>query len=187
MYYFDIETDTEGRKKPDLIKDKIVTIQYQPFYDDSGNVKGPLKILKGWESSEKEILESFLNLTGWFDDPPYPWKFILAGSNLSYDLLVITNRSKELLDVEIPLPFLMGEVPKIDLKTALIIANRGKFKGSGLDNFSNKAGSGKLAAKYIAEKDWTKLLEYIEQEADAFLEVYRLLARNLPRILKRNI
>jgi len=43
--------------------DKIVTIQYQAFYDDSGNSKGPLTILKKWESSEKEILKEFLGKT----------------------------------------------------------------------------------------------------------------------------
>lgn len=52
-HYFDIETNLEGREKPDPIKDKIVTIQYQPFWDDTGKPKEPLNILKSWESSEK--------------------------------------------------------------------------------------------------------------------------------------
>ena len=43
--YFDTETNTEGRKHPDPQKDKIVTIQYRPFYDDSGKPKNSLTIL----------------------------------------------------------------------------------------------------------------------------------------------
>ncbi|MHA2298196.1 MAG: hypothetical protein ACXAEU_02635 [Candidatus Hodarchaeales archaeon] len=78
----------------------------------------------------------------------------------------------------------MSEVPKIDLKTILVIANKGKFKGSSLDNFSSKASSGELAAKYIKEKDWDNLLKYIKEEAEVFFEVYRLLVKQLPRVFK---
>ena len=38
-YYLDIESNTEGRDRPNPSKDSIVTIQFLPFYDDSGNKK----------------------------------------------------------------------------------------------------------------------------------------------------
>ncbi len=185
-YYFDIETDTEGRERPDPSKDKIITIQYQPFYDDSGNQKEPLTILKSWESSEGSILSDFLNFTGWKEDSPRIWKFIPAGVNLSYDLFIILKRSKELLNIEIPVQLIMHEIPKLDLKSILVIANKGSFRGSSLDNFSKKAGSGKQIRLYIKNKEWDNLLKYIKQETEAFLEVYKILVENIPNILKKH-
>jgi len=184
-YYFDIETDTEGREKPDPSKDKIVTIQYQPFYNDSGNQKEPLTTLKSWNSSEESILNKFLNFTGWLEDPPRIWNFIPVGINLSYDLLIILRRSEELLDIEIPLQLIMHEIPKLDLKSILVIANKGNFKGSSLDNFSKKSGSGQQTRLYIKNKEWDNLLNYIKQEAEAFLDVYKILVKNIPTILKK--
>ena len=50
-YYFD--TETTGF---DPSEDKIITIQFQELDRFTGKPIGDLKILKEWESSEKEIL-----------------------------------------------------------------------------------------------------------------------------------
>lgn len=184
-YYFDLETDVEGRNRPDPMKDKIVSIQYQPFWDDSGNPKNSLTVLKSWESSEKSILADFLEITGWNENPRRVWDFIPAGVNLGYDFLVIVTRCKELFNITIPLDFIMRDVPKFELKTILVIANRGKFKGSGLDHFSRKVSSGELASKVIREENWDALLTYIKQETEAFFELYQQLALNIPKIVKK--
>ncbi len=185
-YYLDIETDTEGRNGVDPLKDKVITIQYRPYYDDSGRPKGPLTILKSWESSEKDILKKFLEITGWDQEPRRMWDFIPSGANLEYDLIVIKNRCKELLGIKIPYRFLFRDLPKIELKTILVIANRGNFKGSSFDKFSNKKTDGLSASYYIKNKDWSNLLKYITQEADAFFEIYQKLSKGIPELLPRS-
>jgi len=90
-----------------------------------------------------------------------------------------------LLDIEIPLQLIMHEIPKLDLKSILVIANKGNFKGSSLDNFSKKSGSGQQTRLYIKNKEWDNLLNYIKQEAEAFLDVYKILVKNIPTILKK--
>ncbi len=184
-YYLDIETNTEGRNGVDPLKDKIVTIQYRPFYDDSGKPKEPLTILKSWDSSEKDILDKFLEITGWKEKPRRIWNFIPTGVNLEYDLIVIKNRSKELLNVKIPYKFLFHEVPRMELKTILVMANRGNFKGSSFDRFSKKMTDGLSARNYIKGEDWDNLLKYINQEADAFFEIYQKLLKGIPKLLPK--
>ncbi len=173
-YYLDVETDTEGRTRPDPLKDKIVTIQYQEFDDRTGNVKNDLVILKSWESSEKEILQAFLKVTGWANSRPDPWKFVVAGLNLSYDLIVISTRAKVLLSKDVSLAFLWSELPKIDLKHVMVLAARGNFRETRLDSFvKNRQWTGKNAVRFIDEKNWTSLESYIRSEARAFFVAYR--------------
>lgn len=185
-YYFDIETDVEGRERPNPLKDKIVTIQFQQIWDDSGNTKGPLTILKSWESSEKEILKEFLHLAGWNESPRRVWDFIPVGVNLWYDLLVLVSRCKKVLNVNIPLEFLVGQLPKIDLKAVLILANHGKFKGSGLDQFTSKNKTGLHASRAYQQQDWESLINYIEEETEAFLDLYKKAIRNIPTFIKKS-
>lgn len=184
-YYLDLETNTEGRNVPDPMKDRIVTIQYRPYYKDSGKPKEPLTILKSWESSEKEILERFLKITEWNERSSKYWefKFIPTGVNLNYDLIVIKNRCKELLNITIPCKILFHDIPRMELKTNLVMANKGKFTGASLDRFSNKKTDGLLARKYIKGEDWDNLLQYIDQEAEAFFEIYQRLLKHMPEFL----
>jgi len=68
-YYFDIETTGV-----DFEKDEIITIQWQELDGFTGRPKSELNILKSWESSEREILKSFLpNLMR------HPFDFIMVG------------------------------------------------------------------------------------------------------------
>lgn len=184
-YYLDIETNTEGRDGVDPLKDKIATIQYCPFYDDSGKLKKPITILKSWESSEKDILEEFLIITGWKEDPRRIWDFIPAGVNLDYDLIIIKNRSKKLLNIKIPYNFLFHKIPRMELKTILVMANKGEFIGSSFDKFSKKRTDGLLARNYIKDEDWKNLLKYINQEAEAFFEIYQRLLKGIPKLLPK--
>ena len=186
-YYFDLETDTEDRTRPDPTKDKIVSICYQPVYDDSGNAKGPMVILRAWKTSEVQILQQFLEMTGWLDKNPSPWQFIPVGFNLSYDLTILIHRSSALLEKKLSWAFLFSQLPKVDLKTLIVLANKGKFKGSSLDNFSQKKSSGKKAYEHIQDKNWLELINYIETETVAFLELYQYLLDNLPQFIQKFI
>ena len=58
-YYFDIETTGLDPEKC-----KIITIQFQELDSFSGEAKGELIILKVRESSEREILEKFIRMSG---------------------------------------------------------------------------------------------------------------------------
>lgn len=81
-YYMDIETN--GIKKDngemDFDKSEIITISYQQIDCRSGVVKGDLNIMKAWESSEKGILQDFVdNIFRPFSDDR--WGFIPIGFN----------------------------------------------------------------------------------------------------------
>ena len=78
----------------------------------------------------------------------------------------------------------MYGIPKLDLKSILVIANKGKFKGSGLDNFSKKSSTGKQTRLFIKNKEWDNLSNYIIQETEAFFDVYKILIKSIPNVLK---
>ena len=73
-YYLDIETTGLNPEK-----DKIITIQYAELDSFTSEQVGELKILKEWESSEKEILRQFVidsEIT-----KSYPFSFVSVGFN----------------------------------------------------------------------------------------------------------
>lgn len=185
-YYLDFETDTGDRDRPNPELDTIVTIQFQPFWDDSGKPKREgMTILKSWESSEEDILLEFLGLTGWDESDPKPFNFVPAGINLNYELLLIYYRCKELLDVVISPTFLFQDLPSYDLKHILVLANKGKFKDSSLNNFTGKLSSGSLAGEHIKNEDWNSLEQYIKNERDGFLELYSKAVKKFPSLFPR--
>jgi hypothetical protein len=63
--------------------------------------------------------------------------------------------------------------PMIDLHPIGILANKGEFKGSGLDKISNKPHNGSIIPIWFEEKKYNLIEEYITKEADSFLEFYR--------------
>jgi len=75
----------------DPSKDKIITIQFQELNGFTGEPIGDLKILKEWESTEKEILTEFLpNLK-----KEYKFDFIMIGNNLIFDFMFLTYRARK--------------------------------------------------------------------------------------------
>lgn len=183
-YYLDIESNTEGRERPDPTKDKIVSIQFMPFYDDSGKRKGRLTILKAWESSEKEILEQFLEKTGWTTYDPNPWRFVPAGYNIGYDFIILQTRAKEVLGIDLKTAFLFQTLHYYDLWQVVLMANQGDNRGSSLHNFAPK-NNPIPAHILIEEKNWEGLEKYIKNEADAFLDLYQRSVSKVPTILPR--
>ena len=57
FYYFDIQTTGLN---PD--QDEIICIAFQEIDLVTGKVFGELKVLKSWESSEREIVKSWFNI-----------------------------------------------------------------------------------------------------------------------------
>ncbi|MHA2171703.1 MAG: hypothetical protein ACXAB7_17590, partial [Candidatus Kariarchaeaceae archaeon] len=111
------------------------------------------------------------------------WSFVPAGFNLHYDLGVIANRSKELLNID--LPFHLMDVPKIDLKPIAILANKGKFRGSSLALISGKSSDYDIV-NIIEKRLWDELEAYIKDEAKSFLAAYSALVSRLPPMYTRS-
>ena len=173
-FYLDIETtglDPENCK--------IITIQYQELERKTGKAAGKLNILKEWESSEKEILEKFIDDSGVLD--PYEFEFIPVGYNLNFEHNFLKYRTAlhglERIDVL--------NHPFIDLKAFGVVMNGGEFKGSGLDKITNKPMSGSNIPIWYENKEYSRIVKYIEDETKAFLQLNTWLYREMPLFLER--
>jgi len=173
-YYFDIETTGLDRKK-----DKIITIQYQKLHRNSGKAIGPLKILKEWESSERGILQEFLDKSGILDDND--WSFVPVGYNLAFEHKFLKERSA--LHSFTPLDIL--NKPFIDLRAIGILMNQGEFRGSGLDKITGKATSGKSIPSWYHGQEFGKIIDYIENETRAFIQLHAWLLKEMPECMKK--
>lgn len=156
-YYLDIETTGLD---PEI--DQIITIQYQKISVTTGEAIGPLTILSSWEYSEeiivKEIAVSLL------DD--YPWNFVPVGNNLTFEFKFLSNKIQKYLNKKIDVEYFVTR-PHIDLKSVMILANSGKFKGCHL--ILGKQGSGSSVPTWYLNGEYQNIIKYIEDEARCFL------------------
>jgi len=165
----------------DPLNDKIITIQFQELDRFTGAPIGDLKILKEWESSEKEILTDFLpNLT------QYEWDFIMIGNNLLFDFIFLTFRAKKhgLHDFDIRH---WGKRVWLDLKHVLVMINareRNPFRG--YQNLIGKTGkvSGGDIPELYNNKQWPEIVKYIQDEAEDFIKTFKILKREMPSLLE---
>ena len=172
-YYFDIETYTCGTR-PNPLKDKILTIQFQRLDLRRGVAIGPLYILKEWESDEKEIVLKFYNL--YFHKRKNPFEFIPVGFNLMFEFEFLRNKFSryleksdlELLDVN----NLQYTTPHVDLKHIAILLNGGNFYGARLSAFSPKTKNGNVIKPYYEAKQFDEIERYIKEETNAFISFY---------------
>src|SRR3989304_984158 len=162
-YYFDIETKATG-ERPDYANDEIIAITYQPLDNHTGRPRGPLTILKAWETSEEDILSRFLPLF----NPDRPGHFVPIGNNLSFDYTCLLYRYRR-YGTDIKAWKLFTERPSVDIKALLVLFNGGSFKGSGLDNFTRKAQSGAKIIDWVNTGDYAAVEAYIRNEAAAFI------------------
>ncbi|MEK6982488.1 MAG: ribonuclease H-like domain-containing protein [Candidatus Micrarchaeota archaeon] len=171
-YYLDIETTGLDCKK-----DKIITIQYQRLDSRSGLPNGDLHILKEWESSEKEIIQKFSVDSGILSSNPF--SFVSVGFNLKFEHNFLNARSKlhALNEIDIL------SKPFLDLHSCAVIMNNGAFKDSGLDKITNKPHSGSPIPKLYENKEYDKIIKYIEIETTEFLNFSSWLYKELPTCL----
>jgi hypothetical protein len=159
FYYFDTETTSN-----DPTKAELVTIQYRRLGKYDFHPTEPLKILKCWEMSEKDMLLAFA--------PKFvKWEFMPVGQNLRYDYVVLDRRIKanglreafHLKSLEDLLDF-----PDWDAKHAMVMMNGLSY--TGYDKVAGgPEGGSKLAAQHIAAKDWPRLEQYVHDEHEAFM------------------
>lgn len=173
-FYLDIETNG---LEPEYCK--IITIQYQPLERNTGKAAGPLRILKEWESSEKDIVSRFISESGVIDENPFA--FIPVGYNLNFEHNFLLYKSLQygLESVDVL------NRPFIDLKAFGVIMNNGEFKGSGLDKITAKPMNGSMIPVWYANKQYDSIVGYIEDETKAFLQLNEWLYREMPMFLKR--
>ncbi len=170
-FYLDIET-----AGVDVRRDQILTIQFQPLDRSTGQPISALRILKAWESSEKQILEQFIAESGALD--PCPFAFIAVGFNLMFEHNFLKTRS-----VAHGLPEIdILARPFIDLKAVGVLMRRGEFKGTSLDVLTGKQGNGSQIAGWYAAGDFDAIVRYIEQEAGEFIRFYAWLCARMPNL-----
>ncbi|MDD3126846.1 MAG: ribonuclease H-like domain-containing protein [Candidatus Izemoplasmatales bacterium] len=172
-YYLDIETTGLDPKI-----DSIITIQFQEL-DRFGNPKGKLIILKSWESSEKEIVNHFIQI--YKGNNSSPFNFIAVGFNLNFEHKFLKEKAKQygFGDFEIL------DNPSIDLKSIGVLMNNGNFVGSGLDKISGKETDGKQVPEWHKNQEYDKIIEYVTMETKEFIRLYAWLCKEMPNCQKR--
>jgi len=161
-YYFDIETTGLD---PEI--DQIISIQFQRILLHNGKPDEPLTILTSWteESSELEILNQIVPLI----TSPNPWRFVPVGNNLNFEFKFLLSKIARYFNLKID-PLFFHSRPHIDLKHVMILLNRGRFKGYNV--FLKKIESGIKIPTWYQNKEYFKIIKYIEMEAEAFTDFY---------------
>ena len=165
-YYLDIETTGLNPEKC-----KIITIQFQKLNDPNAE----LVILKAWESSERDILEKFIKMSGICESK---WNFIPHGYNLKFEHDFLAKRA-ELHGL--PKIDILGG-PFVDLHPIGIMMNGGQFKGSSLDNMTGKVGNGLDVLEMWTFDAYDKIEKYIKKEAAEYIRFYTWLKKKMPEL-----
>lgn len=172
-FYLDIETTGL-----DPSKEKIITIQFQELDRFTGKPIGKLTILKAWESSEREILQEFIETSGILEGE---WNFIPLGYNLGFEHNFLFKRAEmngfPHLDIL--------NKPFIDLRAIGILMNRGNFKGSALNDITGKKGEGRQVPIWYAQKDYDSIIDYIKNEAEEFVKFAEWLYKEMPELREK--
>ena len=111
----------------------------------------------------------------------YDFSFIPTGYNLNFEHNFLKERSvfHGLQEVDIL------NKAFIDLRSFGIIMNHGEFKNSGLDKITGKPQSGKDIPEWYANKDYGRIVDYIQVEAQEFIKLCQWLYIEMPKSLAR--
>ena len=174
QYYFDIETTGIDPRK-----DKIITIQWQRLNESSGDPVGELQILKEWETSERDILATFLPQI----QCENCWDFVPIGKNLLFDFNFLDKRAGKhgLNGFDLACCY---SRPHLDLKHVLVLINQGKFRG--YDKVLDVGGHPVIneSIPQLYERGMHQdIIEYIRRETGIFLRGLKILKREMPALL----
>lgn len=160
-------------------KDKVISIQFQEVDKNTAKPIGPLTVLKEWESNEKTILKQFLNQSRILEE--YPFSFVPIGYNLGFE----HNFLRERCIVHGLPPLDILNKPFVDLRPLGVIMNKGEFKGSGLDKLTGKPRDGSIIPQWYEQKEYAKIIDYVQIEAFEFLKLAQWAYKELPGMLER--
>jgi DNA polymerase elongation subunit (family B) len=179
LLYFDIETFSENGFRADTTK--VISIQYK---DHQGN----LKILKEWESSEKDILQKFLTDLKMMKKDDF---LILVGHNiLRFDLPVIIRRMvANGIDGHGNLEDFFSNIATLDTMQCMLPFNDMRFKGLSSEGIAQMLGITPPHHKNTEIESFYKNREFqkIEQHAIADLKFvedlyWKLKYNNVPKL-----
>lgn len=158
----------------DFDKDEIITIQWQRLNGFTGEPIGELTILKRWESSEEEMLKTFLpNLKC------KPFDFIFVGKNLLFDFCLLDKRMKHYHLGEFDIRCLHERV-SLDLKPILVMINNGSYSGyEKMLPKTNPLTNDKIP-QFFREGKYAEITQYIKDETNDFIKAYRTLKKEMP-------
>jgi len=183
-YYFDIETTSFDENLG-----TIITIQYQPlYYDVEGRRlkpeeisekwdKSELTILKEWDSDEKTILKQMYEK--FLETPEKREDFEPIGNNLSFEGKFLKKRMLHhgIIDEKNPLKF--GHLDGFDVRPVAILINSG-FRNYA--KFFGKAGVAKNVPPWHENKEYDKIIEYVQDETKSFIKTFDFLMKELPKL-----
>lgn len=130
LLYVDVKTFSERGFKSGSMK--VILIQYRDF-------EGRLRVLKGWESSEKEVLGAFLSDLRRMKRDGF---LMLVGHNvLRFDVPVLIRRmAANGLDSAENLEDFFHDVATVDTMQCMLPFNSMRFKGLSADDISASLG-----------------------------------------------
>jgi len=110
----------------------------------------------------------------------YDFAFIPTGYNLGFE----HNFLKERTALHSFNPIDILNKPFIDIRAIGILMNKGEFKGSGLDKISGKKTNGQNIPLWYAKKEYSKIIEYVQDEAKSFIHLNAWLYSKMPMWLE---
>ena len=106
--------------------------------------------------------------------------FIPIGVNLyGFDLVSLANRFNKHFDLGMDIQFFRNR-PVIDIKPILIMMNKGMLKGYA--NILGKKQSGNVIKEWYEKNERDRIIQYIKDETENFLQKYQILKKELPNI-----
>lgn len=183
MLYFDIETYSENGFRSD--NTKIITIQYMDH-------EKRLKILKEWESSEKNILQNFMTELKMMKRDNF---LILIGHNvLRFDIPILIRRmAANGIDTMSNLEDFFQNIAVADTMQCLLPFNGMRFKGLSSVEISKKLGIPEPVHRnteiesFYRNKEFKKIEDHASADLDFVRELYWKLKRDqVPDISSRD-
>ncbi len=177
-YYLDIETTGLDPKTCN-----IITLQYAGLDGWTGELSSDIHVLTEWDCcGEKGILERFAAETNFMHENVFA--FIPVGYCLSFEEKFLRDKMGKhgicgrygFNKVDIM------ERPHVDLHSVGILCNGGAFKGSGLSNMTSKQGNGSNIPELYAAGNHEAIMEYVRNEAHAFVNWYVWLLKQMPAV-----
>ena len=176
--YLDIETSGL-----DSGSHAVIAAAVQPM-----NAHGPQEpeptLLTSWSlGGEEGVLQALVNRALFIADGPRAYDLIPVGASLDFTLAFAADRLRitgaEPWSEESTTRFLSNK-PRVDLKGALVLMNRGSIEGADVRRFTRrKVGSGSDVVRMYADGDFAGIETYIRSEAAAFFDVFPEMSKRL--------